>query len=142
MAAHLSQFRVYYEDTDAAGIVYHANYLRFAERGRTELMRAAGLDHHQLRQQQDLVLAVRRCRLDFRRPARLDDLLTIATRAVDFAGARIEMCQNILRNDQLLVSVDITVAVLRSDLRPRRLPRHIQAALIAATGSPENQRGA
>jgi acyl-CoA thioester hydrolase len=76
---HELAVRVYYEDTDAAGIVYHANYLKFAERGRTELLRSLGFDHRRLAQAHGLVFAVARCAIDFMRPARLDDLLHVRT---------------------------------------------------------------
>ncbi|MEZ5823753.1 MAG: tol-pal system-associated acyl-CoA thioesterase [Geminicoccaceae bacterium] len=124
--------RVYYEDTDAAGIVYYANYLKFAERGRTEMLRAAGYDHRSLREEHDLVFAVRRCSADYRKPARLDDLLEVRTRLSSSGGARFSMEQLICRDGELLVRVDVELAVLSASLRPRRLPPELAEALASA----------
>jgi acyl-CoA thioester hydrolase len=94
---HRIRIRVYYEDSDAAGIVYHAAYLAFAERARTELLRCLGLDHATLRARFGLVFTVRRCSIDYLAPARLDDLLEIATRVVRRGGASLELEQRVLR---------------------------------------------
>ena len=91
MTAHELPVRVYYEDTDAAGIVYHANYLKFAERGRTEFLRSVGFDHRVLADAHGLVFAVARCVTDFVTPARLDDLLLVRTRVAAVRGARLEL---------------------------------------------------
>ena len=84
---HRFPVRVYYEDTDAGGIVYHSNYLNFAERARTEMMRGFGLDHLRLKAEQNLLFAVRSCEIDFRRPARLEDLLELRSTLVHLGGA-------------------------------------------------------
>ena len=84
---HLHSIRVYYEDTDAGGVVYYSNYLRFAERARTEFLRDAGFDHLALMTERSLVFAVRRCEVDYFRPARLDDALQICTRSLKTTGA-------------------------------------------------------
>jgi acyl-CoA thioester hydrolase len=94
---HRIRIRVYYEDTDAAGIVYHSVYLEFAERARTEMLRCLGLDHATLRARLGVVFTVRRCSIDYRAPARLDDLLEIATRVVRLGGASLELEQQVLR---------------------------------------------
>ena len=94
---HAWPLRVYYEDTDAAGIVYHASYLRFAERGRTEMLRELGFDHRSLADAHGVVFAVSRCVIDFRRPARLDDLLEVRTRPLAVGGARLELEQLVMR---------------------------------------------
>ena len=78
--------RVYYEDTDAAGIVYHANYLKFAERGRTEMLRELGFEHSASREESGTLFTVRRCSIDYLAPARLDDALTVDTRVVEIGG--------------------------------------------------------
>lgn len=121
--------RVYYEDTDAGGIVYHASYLRFAERGRTELLRHLGFDQRVLARDHGVMFAVARCELVFHRPARLDDLLLVRTRAVAQGGAKVEMAQQIDRDGALLVEIELVLAVLRAgDLRPTRLPEPVRAA--------------
>ncbi len=119
---HRLPIRVYYEDTDAGGIVYHANYLRFAERGRTEMLRAAGWDHPTLRREHGGFFAVQRCAMVFRRPARLDDLLEVRTSVRRASGARLELDQRICRGDETLVEVEVTLAFIDERLRPRRLP--------------------
>lgn len=95
MAEHKLQIRVYYEDTDAGGIVYYANYLKFAERARTEMLRAGGLDQSRIFADQGLMFAVRRCSVDYLRPARLDDLLTVSTGLLAARGARIDLEQRV-----------------------------------------------
>lgn len=121
-APHRLAIRVYYEDTDAGGIVYHAQYLCFAERARTEFLRAAGTDHRRLLAEHGGVFAVRRAMVDFRRPARLDDLLTVETRVEKATGARLALRQEIKKTDELIVSIDIELVFISPDLRPLRLP--------------------
>ena len=125
--------RVYYEDTDAGGIVYHGNYLRFAERGRTELLRSLGYDHRALADGLGLVFAVTRCAADFVVPARLDDLLHVRTRALRVGGARLELEQTVHRAGQVLARLEVTLALLdRAGLQPRRLPDALRAGFAAA----------
>lgn len=95
MAEHAFPIRVYYEDTDAGGIVYYANYLKFAERARTEMLREGGLDQSRILAEQGLMFAVRHCAADYLRPARLDDLLTVATCFVGARGARVDLEQRV-----------------------------------------------
>lgn len=121
-APHRLPIRVYFEDTDAGGIVYHAQYLCFAERARTELLRAVGHDHRRLLAEHGGVFAVRRAMVDFRRAARLDDLLVVETRLTKATGARLELRHDIKRDDQLVVSIDVELAFISPDLRPLRLP--------------------
>ena len=127
------QVRVYYEDTDTSGIVYHANYLRFIERGRTELLRSLGLDHRSLLESADPVAyTVRRMTLSFERTARIDDLLMVLTRVVEVTAARLIMHQQVLDADsQLLFGAEVEIACLAPNGRPRRLP----AAARAGFGS-------
>ena len=121
--------RVYWEDTDAGGIVYHASYLRFMERGRTELLRERGLDQHSLLAGQRLAFTVRRMAIEFRRPARLDDLLTVVTRAVTLGGASITLEQAVPRGAEVLAEARVTVACL-IDGRAARLPPFLRARLL------------
>jgi acyl-CoA thioester hydrolase len=127
---HRIRIRVYYEDTDAAGIVYHAAYLEFAERARTEMLRCLGLDHRTLRARFGLTFAVRRCAIDYRAPARLDDLLEVETRLVRLGGASLELAQRVLCVRRLLAALELRLALLDADLRVARVPR----ALVDAFG--------
>jgi acyl-CoA thioester hydrolase len=121
-AAHRFPVRVYYEDTDAGGIVYHAQYLCFAERARTELLREAGADHRSLLAQHGGVFAVRRAVVDFRRAARLDDPLVVESRVERCGGARLALRQEIKRAGEPIVLIEVELAFISLDLRPRRLP--------------------
>jgi acyl-CoA thioester hydrolase len=124
---HRFPVRVYYEDTDAGGIVYHAQYLCFAERARTELLRAAGADHRRLLQEHRGLFAVRRAVVDFRQPARLDDALVVDTSVTACGGARLSLRQDIKRDNEPLVMIDVELAFISPDLRPRRLPSPLVA---------------
>lgn len=126
---HRLAVRVYYEDTDAGGIVYHASYLRFAERARTEMLRELGFDHVTLRERYGLIFAVRRCTVEFRAPARLDDLLEVETAPVRLGGARLVLRQVVKRGEQVLAELDVELALLSPDLRPRRLPAAVAERL-------------
>jgi acyl-CoA thioester hydrolase len=125
---HRLRIRVYYEDTDAAGIVYHAAYLEFAERARTEMLRCLGLEHASLRARFGLTFAVRRCAIDYRAPARLDDLLEVETRLVRLGGASLELAQRVLYAERLLAALELRLALLDADLRVARLPRALAHA--------------
>jgi acyl-CoA thioester hydrolase len=119
---HVFPVRVYYEDTDAGGIVYYANYLKFAERARTELLRIAGITHSDLMAETGVAFAVRHCAADFVKPARLDDPLTVHTRLTDIKGASIEMDQAIRRDGTDLVRLRVRLACMSRSGRPSRLP--------------------
>jgi acyl-CoA thioester hydrolase len=124
---HELSVRVYYEDTDAAGIVYHANYLKFAERGRTEMLRSTGFDHRLLAKAHGLVFAVSRCVTDFVTPARLDDLLLVRTRVMAVRGARLELDQTVSRDGARIARLAVTLAILdRVTMRPKRLPEAVR----------------
>lgn len=130
-AAHRLAVRVYYEDTDAGGVVYHASYLRFAERARTELLRAHGLDHRGLAEHALGHLVVRRCLADFLAPARLDDLLEIETVATRLGGASLTLLQTVRRGEVPLVRLEVEIAFVGPDGRPRRLPAALRGAFGA-----------
>lgn len=123
---HVLPIRVYYEDTDAAGIVYFANYLKFAERARTEFLRLAGIDHTALRQRQGLFLAVYRTEIDYLRPARLDDALTVHTQLTELSHVKIDALQTIHRGSEEMARILTRVVCLRTDGRPGRMPREIR----------------
>ncbi|WP_411834176.1 tol-pal system-associated acyl-CoA thioesterase [Pseudoxanthomonas mexicana] len=121
--------RIYWEDTDAGGVVYHAQYLAFLERARTEWLRARGLGQEVLRHQHDLVFAVRSMTLDFLRPARLDDLLRVTAEVRECRHASVVFAQSIERGDQTLLTAEVKVAVLAAaTFRPRRLPETLYQA--------------
>jgi acyl-CoA thioester hydrolase len=135
-AEHRLAIRVYYEDTDAIGVVYHANYLRFAERARTEMLRRLGLEHRALRERFGLAFTVRRCLVDYLAPARLDDRLEVRTGLRRLGGASLDLEQRIVRDDRLLVRMDVRLALISPALRAVRLPR----ALIEALAPLRNDR--
>ena len=135
MSAFEWPVRVYFEDTDAGGIVYHASYLRFAERARTEWLRALGFGQREMAERFGCIFAVRRCSLDYRRPARLDDALVVMTRRGDIGGARLALSQEVRRDGELLVGLEIELALLGPDYRPTRLPAPLRAALQSVTES-------
>jgi acyl-CoA thioester hydrolase len=124
---HRFDLRVYYEDTDLAGIVYYANYLRFIERARTEWVRGLGIDQVRLREEEDIVFAVRRVEADYLRPAVFDDLLTVETALVSMTGARIVLSQRVLRGDERLFDAEVTLVALTGSGRPARLPPALRA---------------
>lgn len=121
-APHILPIRVYYEDTDAAGIVYHANYLRFAERGRTEMLRDAGFEHATILAETGLAFTVISMNINFKNPAKLDELLTVQTRMVSVGGASMEMAQAICRGDNLLVDMTVKIACIDKRGKAARLP--------------------
>ncbi|MCR9174657.1 MAG: tol-pal system-associated acyl-CoA thioesterase [Alphaproteobacteria bacterium] len=128
--------RVYYEDTDAGGIVYHANYLKFAERARTEMLRAAGIDQSDMRDRHGLGFVVRRCTVDYLAPARLDDRLDVSCDLRAVRGAAIEIFQEVGKAGDAgpLVTLDLVVALVDAEGRPRRLPRDIRDRLAGTAG--------
>jgi acyl-CoA thioester hydrolase len=142
---HAMPLRVYYEDTDAAGIVYYANYLKFAERGRTEMMRALGFEHSRILGETGIAFTVRRLSADYRAAARLDDALTVETRIEEIGAATLSLDQQIRREGATLVALNVLVACVGRDGRPRRLPSGLRAALaregqLPASGPPIVQK--
>ncbi|MBM3539156.1 MAG: tol-pal system-associated acyl-CoA thioesterase [Alphaproteobacteria bacterium] len=126
---HVFPLRVYYEDTDAAGIVYYANYLKFAERARTEWLRAKGIGQRELSEDEGVAFAVRRVSVEYLMPARLDDALEVRTRIVAVRGASLDGEQEIARGGQVLTQLSLTLACVARDGRPARLPEVVRRAL-------------
>jgi len=124
--AHHFPVRVYYEDTDLAGIVYYANYLKFIERARSEWVRALGIDQAELKRESGIVFAVRRLEADYLLPARFDDLLTVETRLVAQTAARLVLAQDVRRGDALLFAAQVTLVCLAESGRPARLPADVR----------------
>jgi acyl-CoA thioester hydrolase len=129
---HLLPVRVYFEDTDFSGLVYHANYLKFCERGRTDMLRLAGIRHHDLHSAEPpLAFVVRHMGCEFLKPARIDEVLEVETRIRAVTGARLELLQAIARGADALFRAQVTVALVGPDGRPRRLPESMRSALSA-----------
>ncbi|MGX8011478.1 tol-pal system-associated acyl-CoA thioesterase [Mesorhizobium sp. ORM8.1] len=133
---HRLMARVYYADTDFSGVVYHARYLEFLERGRSDYLRLAGVHHTELaegKHGERIVWVVRRMEIDFRAPARMDDILTIDTRTDDISGARIFMAQQLKRGQDVLVEAKVEAAIIGESGRPKRFPKEwITAFMLKA----------
>lgn len=127
--AHHYPVHVYYEDTDAGGVVYYANYLKFAERARSEAIRALGASHGRLRDESGVVLAVHKLAAEYLAPARLDDELVVQTRVLGASGAAIELEQTIVRGGTRLFAMTCTVVCVAKSGRPTRLPPPLAAAV-------------
>jgi acyl-CoA thioester hydrolase len=128
-ARHIHQLRVYYEDTDFSGFTYHASYLRFLERGRTEFLRDLGIVNSELyRTEGGLAFVVSGMTLDFLKPALMDDWLRVETSVVELRGARMIMAQTIFRDTACLLRAKVTVAAVRGG-KPARLPAALQSGL-------------
>lgn len=129
MTAHQFCLRVYYEDTDLAGIVYYANYLKFIERARSEFLREIGVDQTVLKKEAGVVFAVRRVEADYLAPALFDDDLTVRTRVQTVTAARIVLNQDVMRGEDLLFSSIVTIAALTEKGRPTRIAADIRHLL-------------
>lgn len=123
---HLFPIRVYYEDTDMAGIVYYANYLKYIERARSDWVRGLGLDQNAMREDQGVVFVVRRVEADYLTPARFDESLTVETRVTAVTGVRLIMSQEVRRDERALFRAVVTVACLNHAGQPVRLPANIR----------------
>lgn len=125
------QVRIYWEDTDAGGVVYHAQYLAFLERARSEWMRAQGYGQEVLRREHALLFAVRAMQVDFLRPARLDDTLAVTARLRECRRASVIFAQEIRRADERLLTATVRVAALGTDFRPTAIPQPLYDQLNA-----------
>ncbi|HEX7760830.1 MAG TPA: tol-pal system-associated acyl-CoA thioesterase [Caulobacteraceae bacterium] len=137
---HRLPVRIYYEDTDFTGLVYHANYLRYFERGRSDYLRLAGLDHTALLNRPDpCAFVVTRVELDFRKAARVDDALMVRTTYDEIRGVRLIIRQRIERGDELIAQAEVTAACITPDGRPRRPPADLVETLkprLAGAATP------
>lgn len=135
-APFLHPVRIYYEDTDFSGVVYHAAYLKFFERGRTEALRASGVHHTELlKRAEPLAFAVRKMTTEWIVPARIDDLLEVRTRFRDIRGARMMLDQEIWRSETLLTQADVEAVAMSLEGRPRRVPADV--VLLLEGGAPQ-----
>ncbi len=129
---YLFPIRVYYEDTDFSGLVYHANYLRFIERARTEMLRGLDLHQSEIHAGDQTFFVVARMSLEFLRPAKMDDLLTVETRAVKVTAATLELDQIVRRDDEMLFTARVLIAAVANG-KARRLPREMREKLSPAS---------
>lgn len=128
---HSVDYRVYYEDTDAGGVMYHASFIRFCERGRTELLRAAGLSCATLAHDQGVIFVIRHLEADYHKPARLEDLLTVKSSIKEMKNSSFIMEQTIFCQDSMLFSATVTVVCVDNrDVRPVRLPENVRAKFM------------
>lgn len=135
---HVLAVRIYFEDTDFAGIVYHANYLRYMERGRSDFLRLRGINHTDLMNGasgESLVFVVRHMDIDFVRSARIDDVVDVHTKVSEIRGARLILDQEIVMDHTLVTRARVTIALAASDGRPRRIPDLVRERLGASPGS-------
>ena len=130
---HILPIRVYYEDTDFSGAVYHANYLKFCERARSDCLRLLGIHHNELHGTASFV--VRRMVCDFLKPALIDNLLEVGTRFVEFAGARMELVQTVLRAGEKLFEAQVTVALVDGQGKLKRLPPEMTKVFLSRVES-------
>ena len=138
-SGHRHVMRVYFADTDFSGVVYHARYLEFFERGRSDFLRLAGVHHTELadgKHGEKLVWVVKRMEIDFRGSARIDDVLTVDTVTERVSGARIFMAQKIVRDGQVLVEAKVEAAIISESGRPRRFPKEWIEAFMPGTIPP------
>jgi acyl-CoA thioester hydrolase len=127
---HILPISIYYEDTDLSGVVYHANYLRFMERGRTEFFRLAGISKMAgISDEEPTAWAIRSISVDYHRPARLDDQIEVRTRLTGLSGARMKAVQRVTCGERLLVEGRIQACITTLTGKPRRLPRNVQEIL-------------
>jgi acyl-CoA thioester hydrolase len=129
---HVLPVRIYFEDTDFSGVVYHGSYIRFMERGRSDFVRLIGVGHTELHKGEHgepLAFAVRRIHVDFLKPARIDDLLEVETRVLDLGGARIVLRQTVRRENETLVDAEVTVVLVNHQGRARRIPDSLRDVL-------------
>ena len=126
---HRLPIRVYYEDTDMAGIVYYANYLKFIERGRTEFVRELGVDQRQLKEDEGIVFAVRHVDADYLGYAKFDDMLSVETTIETITGVRLVFRQDVRRDGDLLFTALVTIVAINEAGAPARLPANIRRKL-------------
>ena len=126
---HILPIRIYYEDTDLSGVVYHANYLRYMERGRTEFFRCAGIWLARLHEPEPVAWTLRKAALEYHRPARLDDPLEVHTRCGGLSGARMTAVQRVMSGAALLVEGHVEACIITLSGKPRRIPQEIRDKL-------------
>jgi acyl-CoA thioester hydrolase len=134
-ARHILPLRVHWEDTDASGIVYYANYLRFIERARSDLLRLAGVSQQRIFAAEAVALTVRACNIEYFRPARLDDEIEVHSSLAALKGASMSVRQSVFRGPDELVRAEVRIACIDRAGRPRRLPEAVRRALAVISPS-------
>ena len=127
---------VYWEDTDAGGIVYHANYLKFTERGRSDLLRGIGIDQQKMMQEQALNFVVRECNIEFLKPARLEDQLRVRTTLLEMKSATLRLRQDVFKGDENLIKSSVRIACLQKNGRPARFSPQIKDSFAKLANVP------
>ena len=136
---HILPISIYYEDTDLSGFVYHANYLRYMERGRTEFFRLAGISKMAgLEEEEPTAWTLRSVSVDYLKPARLDDIIHVRSRMIGLTGVRMQALQRIVRGETLLVEGRIEACITTLTGKPRRLPKKVQETLAPFVTPDEN----
>ena len=130
MIYHDLPLRVYYEDTDAGGIVYYPNYLKFAERGRTEYLRNLGFTNSQIRDETGIIIVVKKVEAEYLAPARLDDRLVVSTRLISMKNTSFVMEQNILRDGGIIFTMSVVLVCVNDAGKPARIPQPVHAAFL------------
>lgn len=133
--SHLFPFQVYWEDTDAGGIVYYANYLKFTERARTDLLRGLGINQQKMMTEEGLNFVVRECRIEYLKPAKMDDTLHVHTTVSTVMGATLRMQQNVIRDGIILTKSDVRVACIQKSGRPARFSPQIKDKFLSIVQS-------
>lgn len=124
-------YRVYYEDTDAQGVVYYANYLRFYERARTDCLRELGINQSELVKSDNILFVVRRCEINYKASAKLDDLITVETQTVKIGNASIEMNQKLIREDGVVLNeAKFFLVCVNNKIRPTKVPENLRELLL------------
>ncbi len=122
--------RIYYEDTDAGGIVYYANYLKFAERARTEYLRYLGINQEEMLKNEGMGFVIRDCNISYKTPAKLDDILQMTCKVTEIKGVSMKMEQKLYRGDVVLSEISVTLVFLKlPDMRPAKIPANIISLL-------------
>ena len=132
MRSFTHPIRIYYEDTDAESVVYYANYLKFAERGRTEALREIGIEQEHFRKETGLIFVVRNVTMDLKAPARLDDEVTVTTTAKNIKATSLTMEQSIMRGETTLCQLDIVIVCVNEAFKPSRLPSKLVEGLTSS----------
>ncbi len=135
---HILPVRVYFEDTDFTGLVYHANFLKFCERGRSDFIRLLGIDHRSLENPErgePAVFVVRRIEADYLQPARIDEVLEVVTRCTEIGGAKLVLTQEVRREETVLARLKVTVVLVSKSGKPQRLGQLVRGALQDFAGA-------
>jgi len=130
MIVHDFPVRIYYDDTDAGGVVYYANYLKFAERARTEYMRSLGFENSKIRQDFGIIIVVKSVEAEYLSPARLDDFLTIQTRLLSVKNTSFVMEQKAIKNETSIFKMTIVLVCVNEDGRPSKIPEAVKTAFL------------